>query len=106
VYHEVLIAGDLSEGDLDRIMHSRGVYTVIGYYPTAEFVYGNDAVNTVYFSQPSAPQFVPGGSGPGKIPDFPVMGLKDLPNDTSPLTGKNTPMNKTGAVLRYASPAC
>jgi len=105
VYHEVLIAGDLSEDDLNK-MKANGLSTLRPDPDTAEFVYGNDAVNTLYFAQPTASQFVPGGSGPGNVPNFPPMGLKNPLNNTFALAGRDTTRNDTGAVLRYASPAC
>jgi len=103
-YHEVLIAGDLSEDDLNKI-------EVNGFVPLhpdpdiAEFAYGNDAANTIYFAQPSVSQFVPGGAGPGTI-DFWPIGLKDPLNNTFAVAGRNSTRNGTGAILRYASPPC
>ena len=100
VYREVLVAGDLSREDISRVAAITERYPN---YDTAELVYGND---TVYFAQPSLSQFTPGGSGAGTfIPPEPI-GLKDPPNNTLALTGRNTPKNYTGVVLRHVPPAC
>jgi len=84
-YHGVLIAGDLSEDDLNKIeVNNR----FTGLYPdpdSAEFVYGNHAVNTVYFAHPSVSQFIPGGSGPGTFRDPWPVGLKYIPCPTEPI---------------------
>jgi len=64
-----------------------------------EFVYGNE---TIYFAQPSLSQFVPGGSGAGTFNQPELINLKDTPNNTLPLTGRNAPKSNTGVVLRYA----
>ena len=101
-YREVLITGDLSEEDVNQA-EANGIFSAAD-PDTAQFVYGNDTVNTVYFAQPSPSQFVPGGSGAGAFNPPPPMGLKDSPNNTFSLTGRNTPKNDTGAVLRYAPP--
>jgi len=103
-YREVLIAGDLSEGDVNKAK-TQGVYSTTD-PDTAEFVYGNDAVKTVYFAQPSVTQFVPGGSGAGDSNPSPPMGVKDPSNNTFALTGRNALKNDTGAVLRYAPALC
>ena len=73
---------------------------------TAQFVYGNDAVNTIRFAQPSLSQFVPGGSGAGDSNPPAPIGLKNPPTNTSTMAGRNTPKSDTGVVLRYAPPAC
>lgn len=100
MYHEVLIAGDLSREDLYRAAAmgyiSRSDTTASN---TAEFVHGNE---TVYFAQPSPPQFAPGGSGTGNFNPPANMGLKGTPNNTPVLTGRNAPKSDIGAVLRYA----
>ena len=80
VYSEVLIAGDLS-GEEVSWAGSWGSYLITDPY-TAEYVYGNDTVNTVYFAQPSPSQFVTGGSGAGTFNPAPVMGVKDPLNNT------------------------
>jgi len=49
-YHEVLIAGDLTEEDVNRANTLRSSWLPYGMSDTTEFVYGND---TVYFAQPS-----------------------------------------------------
>ena len=100
-YSEVLIAGDLTEEDIGRA----GTWE---FYQTAdpdtpEFVYGDDAVNTVYFAQPTPSQFVPGGSGAGTFDAPPPVGVRDPPNNTLASTGRNIPKDDTGAILRYAS---
>jgi len=66
---------------------------------TAEFAYGND---TIYFAQPSLSQFVPGGSGAGTFNPA-LIGLKETPNNTPVLTGRNAPKSRTGVVVRYAT---
>ena len=105
VYHEVLIAGDISEEDINRMI-AIGLPEASTNPDTAEFVYGNDAVNTVCFAQPTVSQFVPGGSGPGDIPKTPPMGVKDPLKNTFALAGRDTKRNDTGTILRYASPVC
>jgi len=105
VYHEILIAGDLSEEDVNKIK-DRDPWHIFPDPDSAEFVYGNDTANMVYFAQPSVSQFVPGGSGPGDVSNFRPVGLRKHLNDTFALRGRNTTRNDTGAVLRYASPAC
>ena len=105
VYHEVLIAGDLSREDSDRAAGLTEGWSAFLYgrstSDTAEFIYGND---TVYFAQPSLSQFVPGGYGAGTFNQSASVGLKGVPNDTLLLTGKNAPKSNTGVVLRYAPP--
>ena len=99
-----MIVGDLSEEDVNRIKYE--VPQQIFPDPdSAEFVYGNDTVNMVYFAQPSVSQFAPGGSGPG-APNPQPMGVGEPLNNTFALTGRNTTRNDTGVVLRYASPGC
>ena len=105
-YHEVLITGDLSKEDISKIEQAGRLYTTRTYPDTTEFVYGNNAVNTVYFTQLSVSQFVPGGSGTAVIPDPPPMGVKGPLNNAFALTGRDTTRNDTGAILRYASPVC
>ena len=100
VYREVSIAGDLSQGDIDRVapgmLQSDGSVS-----DTAEFSYGDDIV---YFAQPTRSQFIPGGSGQGTL-DAPVpLGLKDTPNISPGLTGRTPLEGRTGAILRYAPP--
>jgi hypothetical protein len=113
VYREVLIAGDLSMGDVRRAAaqfvaskHFAETWTLLPYgkstSATSEFIYGND---TVYFAQPSLSQFVPGGSGAGTFNQPELINLRDTPNNTAPLTGRNAPKSNTGVVLRYAPPA-
>jgi len=101
-YREVLIAGDLSEDDVNQA-EANGIFSTTD-PDTTKFTYGNDTVNTVYFAQPTLSQFVPGGSGAGAFNPPPPMGLKDTPNNTFVLTGRNMPKNDTGVVLRYAHP--
>jgi len=101
-YREVLIAGDLSEEDVSQA-EALGIFSTTD-PDTTKFVYGNDTVNTVYFAQPSLSQFVPGGSGAGAFNPPPPMGLKDSPNSTFLLGGRNTPKDDAGVVLRYALP--
>ena len=103
-YHEVLIAGDLSEADISQA-------GAIGYLllsdktasDTVEFPYESE---TVYFAEPSPSQFVSGGSGSGTFDPPPKMGLKDTQNNTPVFTGRSVPRSNAGAVLRYASPVC
>jgi len=103
-YHEVLIAGDLSEGDVRQA-------DALGYlllsdktaFDTAGFTYGSE---TVYFAQPSPSQFISGGSGAGTFDPPPKIGLKNTPNNAPALTGRNVPRSNAGAVLRYAPLAC
>ena len=101
-YHEILIAGDLSEEDvrkadaLGNFLQSDSTA-----FDTAEFVYGHD---TVYFAQPTPSQFVPGGSGAGTFNGPTIMGLKGIPNNTPGLVKREAPKNITGTVLRYAPP--
>ena len=106
VYHEVLIAGDLSAGDVNQASNLPDTWSAFPYGRsmsyTAEFFYGND---TVYFAQPSLSQFAPGGSGVGTFNESTSTGLKDALNDTLPLTGRNAAKGKTGVLLRYAPPA-
>ena len=104
MYHEVLIAGDLSEEDVNQA-ETLGIFSTAD-PDTAEFVYGNEPVNTVYFAQPSLSQLVPGGSGAGAFNPPAPMGLKDPPNNTPALADRNTQKNDTGVVLRYAPPTC
>ena len=103
-YREILIAGDLADGDLVRSVIEGHVLLSddISTFDTAEFVYGND---TIYFAQPIPSQFVPGGSGAGTFNPPPRMGLKGPPNNVPVLTGKDAPKRGNGAVLRYAPPA-
>jgi len=106
VYHEVLIAGDLSEEDVDHAAHLLDTWSAFPYgrsmSDTAEFIYSND---TVYFAQPSLPQFIPGGSGVGTFDRFAAsIGLNDALNNTLPVTSRNA-TKSTGALLRYAPPA-
>ena len=105
VYHEVLIAGDLSGEDVHRAAGQTLAFQRYGgnTFGTAEFLYGND---TVYFAQPSQSQFTPGGSGAGIFNQPVSVGRKDTTNNTFALTGRNAPKSNTGAVLRYAPPAC
>jgi len=99
VYHEVLIAGDLTQEDV-----ARAAAKVWSLYPdsrkvfdTTEFVYDND---TVYFAQPSLSQFVHGGSGVGTFnPPVPIV-EKDPSNDTLALMGGNALKSDNGAVIR------
>jgi len=100
VYHEVLVAGDLSQEDLERaapdmLQPGRSMSN------TAEFGYGDDIV---YFAQPSRSQFIPGGSGLGTFDPPGPLGLKDTPIDTPELTGRTPLEGRTGAVLQYAPP--
>jgi hypothetical protein len=110
-YREVLIAGDLSQDDVDRANAQLGAFqdfaqtwTLLPYGrsapDTAEFIYGNE---TVYFAQPSLSQFVPGGSGAGTFNtnQSASINLRDTPNNTLALTSRNAPKSDTGAVLRY-----
>ena len=103
VYHEVLIAADLSREDEDRAASLSSPWTAFPYgnsrSDTAEFVYGND---TVYFAQPSLSQFVPGGSGAGVFNQSASIDLKDASKNSLQLAGRNAPRSYTGAVLRYA----
>jgi len=101
-YHEVLIAGDLSEEDVRWVPKDGAGISLDVTVSTAEFVYGNETIN---FAQPSPSQFVPGGSGAGTFNPTLKMGLKGPPNDTPVLAGRNGPMSNTGAMLRYASSA-
>ena len=102
VFHEVLIAGDLSSDDVVQATPS-GVQVGGSTPDTAEFIYGND---TVYFVQPSLSQFVPGGYGAGSFNPPASVILKDPLNNTLALTGRNPLKGNTGVVLRYAPPAC
>ena len=103
VYHEVLIAGDVSEADINQATTLRSTFLPYGgTSDTAEFVYDND---TVYFAQPTLSQFVPGGSGAGTFNLSASIGLKDTPNNTIALMGRNAPKSHTGVVLRCALPA-
>ena len=104
VYHEVLVAGDLSGEDLSQA-EDLGIFSTTD-PDTAELGYGNEAVHTVYFAQPSLSQFVPGGFGAGAFNPPAPMGLKDPSNNTFVLTDRNTEKNDTGTVLRYALPVC
>ena len=95
-----MIAGDLSQEDVDRA--ETGTFPVSD---ITEFIYDE---NTVYFAQPTLPQFVPGGSGAGAFNanrSVPIS-LKDTTNSTFSLPGKNAPKNNIGVVLRYALPVC
>ena len=101
VYHEVLIAGDLSDEDKKRATALPAEWTPFPYggstSDTAEFVYGN---YTVYLAQPSLSQFLPGGSGVG-IFDPASSILNGPPNNTLSSMGRNTPKSDTGVILRY-----
>jgi len=100
-YHEVLIAGDLSQEDVREAiaqLMTTGSYGG-GTSDTVELVYNNE---TVYFAQPSLSQFVPGGSGLGTFTPAPIV-LRVQPNN-NPATSRNAPKSDTGAVLRYALP--
>ena len=104
-YREVLITGDLSEDDVNQA-EAHGIFLATD-PDTAQFIYGNDTVNTVYFAQPSLSQFIPGGSGAGAFNPPPPMGLKDTPNNSFVLADRNTPKDDTGVILRYTLlPAC
>ena len=99
VYHEVSIAGDLTEEDvnwsynhLDTFMFSR-MSSGRSTSDTVKLAYNNEAV---YFAQPSLSQFIPGGSGPG------TFNPSDISNNTLVLSGRDTPKSNTSAVLRYA----
>ena len=100
VYREVLIAGDLSQEDLDRAVPGM-LQCGRNMSNTAGFNYGSD---TVYFAQPSLSQFIPGGSGLGTFVPSGPLGLKNTPNNTSELTGRTPVESRTGAVLQYAPP--
>ncbi|KAF9645600.1 hypothetical protein BDM02DRAFT_490337 [Thelephora ganbajun] len=111
VYREVLIAGDLSQDDVNRATAQLGAFqdfaqtwTLLPYGrsppDTVEFVNGNE---TVYLAQPSLSQFIPGGSGSGTFDanQTASISLRDTPNNTlALLTNKNTPESMS-AVLRY-----
>jgi len=104
VYREVLVAGDLTDGDVERAKDKLMAYQFgwLSYGrstpdPT-EFVHDND---TVYFAQPSLSQFIPGGSGPGALNHSGPTDLGYAPGDTPVSTGKNVTKRDTGAVLRY-----
>ena len=100
VYHEVLIAGDLSQEDIIQAEAQLKAFVEYGgrISDTTELIYNND---TVYFAQPSPSQFIPGGSGPGTfIPASTV--LKVSPNNALASTGRIAPKGDTGTVLRYA----
>ena len=101
VYHEVLIAGDLSKEDIYRAV-DEGWFFRPGRTTsdTTELVYDND---TIYFAQPSLSQFVPDGFGAGAFNLSPSasISLKDTPNASA---GRNPPKSNTGVVLRYAPP--
>jgi len=108
VYREVLIAGDLSGEDLSRGDAASKSQEWLPFGKdgsnTAEFVYGNETIDTVYFAQPSLSQFITGGSGPGNFnPPVPI-GLKDPPEDVPALPGRNASKSDIGAVLRYVLP--
>ena len=98
VYHEVLIAGDLSEEDV-----LRSGYIQVSWIPygsasdTAQLVYGND---TIYFAQPSLSQLIPGGSGAGTFNQTALIVPEDTQNNALPLTGRAAPDGDTGVVLR------
>jgi len=105
VYSEVLIAGDLSEGDILQAEDNGAFF--LSNRPatdTGELVYDGD---TVYFAQPSLSQFVPGGSGPGAFDQS--LSIDDLNNTRSnnalAFTGRNATNRNTGVVLRYGPPA-
>jgi len=106
VYHEVLIAGDLSSEDIFMAGYLPTGWSTSPYgrsmSDTAEFIYGND---TIYFAQPSLSQFVPGGSGVGTFNESASIGVRDTLNDALPLTGRNAAKSKTSGLLRYALPA-
>ena len=99
VYHEVLMAADLSEEDAYQL----DAINILGSSAlgTAEFIYGND---TVYFAQPGLSQFVPGGHGSGTFSPASIL-LKDSPNNTLVSTGGNAPKTDIGMVLRCIPPA-
>ena len=117
VYNEVSIAGDLSQDDVDRAnkhlptgfdpahssyIHQPPTWTLFPYGRSrpdyVEFAYGNE---TVYFSQPSLSQFIPGGSGLGTFDNHQAASLKDSPTNTlGLLTNGNGPNKAVGAVLR------
>ena len=105
VYREVVVAGDLSQDDLDKVtlvpVLSSQLYGE-SVPDTAGLVYGND---TVYFSQPSLSQLAPGGSGLGNLSLSVPVGMKDTLNNTLSLMGRNAPKSHTGTILRCASPA-
>ena len=106
MYHEALIAGDISDEDEKRVLNLPSDWSTFPYgrstSDTAEFIYGSD---TVYFAQPSLSQFVPGGSGVGTFDQSaPAIGLEDAPNNTLPLTGRNAAKIKTSVLLRYTPP--
>jgi len=110
VYREVLVVGDLTDWDIrwdsmpDLMSFQFGWPSYgRGTSGTAEFVYDNE---TVYFAQPSLSQFVSGGSGPGFFNRSDPTGKKDALGNTPAPTGKNAPKRDTGAILRYAPPAC
>ena len=97
-YREVFITGDLSEDDINQAK-AHGIFPTTD-RDTAEFTYGDDTVNTVYFAQPSLSQFISGGSGAGAFNPPMPMGVKDPPNDPLALTGRHTLKNDIGAILR------
>ena len=101
VYHEVLIAGDLSKEDVYRAV-DEGWFFSPGRTTsdTAELPYDND---TVYLAQPSLSQFVPGGSGAGSFNLTTLIAPKVTPNNTLLLTGRDAHNGYTNVVLRYAS---
>jgi len=100
-YSEVLIAGDLTQEDINRA--GTWEFHQTANPDTPEFVYGNDTVNTVYIAQPSPTQLVTGGSGAGTFNPPPPVGVREPPHNTLALMGRNTPKNDTGAILRYTS---
>ena len=103
VYHEVLIAGDLSKEDVVQAYNLSSNFLQHGgrVFDTAEFVYGNE---TIYFAQPSLSQFVPGGSGAGNF-DPALIAPAGSQNNALALTGRNAPKN-TETVLQDVPPTC
>ena len=103
VYHEVLIAGDLSKQDVSQAAGHALIFQEYGgnTFGTSEYVHGN---NTVYFAQPSQSQLTPGGFGAGTFNQSVSIGRRDTTNNTFTLTGRNAPKGNTGAVLRYTPP--
>jgi len=100
VYSEVLIAGDLSQDEINHMaIFQSNSYDVSGLDAT-EFVYGDE---TVYFAQPSPSQFAPGGSGAGSFK--PASFVLKGPPDSALATDRHTSTSDTSMVLRYAPPA-
>ena len=103
VYPEVLIAGDISEEDINKAGSLSSTWLPSGgTSDTAEFVYGKDIV---YFAQPTLSQFVTGGFGAGTFNLLASIGLKDTPNNTLALMGRDAPKSYTSVILRYVLPA-